>query len=1093
MESNFTKAIGLVLLLAASTLFAAEQKQQTAPVKIEPVSLGQPTRIEIFPPSISLSRARSRQQLVVTGFYTDGRVQDLTRAATWKVSDSNIAELSASVLRPRASGTCDISAEVADLSAKSTVVVGDLSRTAPIEFNSEVLTSFTKQGCNAGACHGSPTGKGGFRLSLQGYDAALDELTLTRESYGRRTDPFHAEESLLLLKPLMKVAHAGGQRLRKVDPAYPLIRDWIAEGCRPDGADVLTLTKLEVYPHDRTLEFPAHTQQLCVLGHFSNGEVRDVTPLAVFKSSDEQVAQVDAAGFVASGRRGETAIIVRYQQQVQVARLVFLRDVPGFAWKNPAPHNYIDEHLQGKQKLLQIEPSELCSDGEFIRRLYLDVLGILPEPIEVQAFLTDQTADKRDRLIETVLARPEYAEYWAMKWGDLLRVKSAKLSESGVFKFHRWLTQAMRENKPYDKIVEELLLAQGSTFTNPAANYFRAAQTVNDCSEATSQLFLGIRIQCAKCHNHPYEVWTQDSYYGIGAFFSRVQRKETTRPDETEVYLAGSGEVSMPFRSYLAKPWLPGVGAVAVDDKEDRREVFVNWLVKPENKWFARVGVNRLWGHIFGRGIVEPVDDFRDSNPPASEELLSALAADFAKSGYDQRHMLQTMLRSRTYQLSSRSTALNADDDKYFSHSGARLLSAEQLLEAISHVTDVPEKFRGLPAGVRATALPSPDVAHDFLKVFGQPARESVCECERADTPKLAQALQLINGPLVAAKLRNRSGRLGRAIDDLTSRVAQAGQPPAEHRALWLRADVGVKQADGNDAGNGSPIGLWKDQSCANRHVEQKLGAKQPLFVTEGIGNLPVVRFDGQDDCLNDEMKDLLPAGSPRTIFVVGQLQAEQQGGSIFTFGRSRDNGSSLFTVQHGMYSGTYYVYSDGLVGSSNSTLPNETLNIIRKPFVTCFVSAGVGAKLAVHLNGTQQPVNQPGAVGVDRGSVGFTVGSREDIVGFAWGGDVSEVLVYDAALSAESLNAVGSYLMTKYGLEASYPEIQQTAESAKKAATSNREIITDFYLAALARLPSEAELAAFEQHIATAPDRRSGLEDVVWTLLNAKEFLFQH
>ena len=1060
-----------------------------------PLSGAEIRQIEIFPAQVKLSNSRSRQQLVVTAYDKEGQPQDVTGTVNWHLADESVAEIKQGVLLPRTAGQTELTAEIAGAQARVQVIVGDLARPTPIEFTSEVIAALTKQGCNGGECHGSPTGKGGFRLSLLGYDPALDELTLTRESYGRRTNPFDPEHSLLMLKPLMKVAHGGGQRLRKTDPAYELLRTWIAEGCRLDAENQPKLTQLEVYPQQRTLDFPAQTQQLAVLAYFSDGSVRDVTPLAVFKSSDEQVAEVNAQGLVRSERRGETAIIVRYQQQIKVASLTFLREVPGYIDPDPKPNNYIDEHLFAKQNLLQIPPSDLCSDGEFIRRLYLDVLGILPDASEVDVFLKDTQPGKRQKLIDDVLARPEYAEYWALKWGDLLRVKSAKISEAGVHKFHRWLTRAMRENKPYDEFVRELLLAQGSTYLNPPANYFRTAQTVNDCAESTSQLFLGIRMQCAKCHNHPYEEWTQENYYGIGSFFSRVQRKETAIPNEREIYLGGSGEVSMPGRSEPARPWLPGVGQVEVNDEQDRRQVFVDWLTDPRNQWFARVGVNRLWGHLFGRGIVEPVDDFRVSNPPASEALLAALADDFIQVGFDQKRMLRTMLQSRTYQLSSRALALNAEDEKYFSHAGARLLSAEQLLDAICHVTDVPEKFSGLPAGMRATALPSPDVANEFLKVFGQPARESVCECERIDSPKLAQALQLINGPIVAAKLRDRNGRLSRELDDQSQRVALAGEPPMENLALWLRADAKETLLDeqGYPVSDGDPAPKWEDRSGAARHVEQPDRTKQPVLIAEGLGNLPTVRFDGRDDCLNNTVAELVPAGSPRTVFIVGQLAAEAPGGAIFAFGRSRTGGSSIFSVQHGLYSGKYYVYSDGVNAAGNATLPLNVAESIRQPFVTCFVSTGVGEKLAVSVNGISQEVSQPGAVGVDRGSTGFSLGTREDIAGFSWGGDISEVLVYDKALSEDSAHAVGSYLATKYGLETEYPEIKHPAAKPDAHARSNREIITSFYLNALARYPTADELTTYEAYLQDSPNRRSGLEDIVWTLLNSKEFLFQH
>ena len=458
--------------------------------------------------------------------------------------------------------------------------------------------------------------------------------------------------------------------------------------------------------------------------------------------------------------RGEAAILARFLDKIETSSLMFLKQVPGFHWNSPPQNNFVDTHVFQKLEQLQILPSELCNDEEFVRRVYLDVIGALPDVNETQAFLADTAPDKRARLIDSLLERPEFAEFWALKWGDLLRIRNAKVSLPGVHKFHRWLVAAFRDNMPYDEFARELLTASGSTFVNPPANYYRTAAETNDCTETTSQLFLGIRIQCAKCHNHPFERWSQDNYYGIGAFFNRVQRKPGVNPEEQVIWVARAGEVTQPRTGKQMQPWLPLSGSTELAGEDDRRDTFVDWLVKPENPFFAKVEVNRMWGHLMGRGIVEPVDDFRDSNPPSSASLLTALADDFANNGYDRRRVLRTILNSRTYQLSSRKNEFNANDVKYFSHATTRLLSAEQLLDAICRVTSVAEKFAGLPAGTTATQLPSPDVDIEFLKVFGQPARETACQCERSTDSNLSQALQMINGPLVHGKVRDESNRL---------------------------------------------------------------------------------------------------------------------------------------------------------------------------------------------------------------------------------------------------------------------------------------------------------------------------------------------
>ncbi len=746
-----------VLYLAASTTgrtFAADEPAN------EPIVVGTPSRIEVFPTQVKLDTPRRSMHLIVTGHYADGGVQDLTSVTELKSKDEKIARTDHGLVLPAGNGKTEVTVKIGTQELSVPVEVGGQEVPDKVSFNYGTLAVLSKQGCNSGACHGSPSGKGGFRMSLRAYDSALDIETLVREAFNRRTNLYEPQSSLLLRKPLMELAHGGGRRLKKTDTGYEVLRDWIAQGCQVDPADAPSCVRLEVYPKERILKRPAHTQQLVALAHFSDGSVRDVTSLAVFTSSDEAVATVDATGLVVSQDRGEAAILARYLDKIETSSMMFLKEIPGFRWNSPQENNFVDHHVFQKLQQLQILPSELCSDEEFVRRVYLDVIGVLPDSSETTSFLADPDTQKRSKLIDSLLERPEFSEFWALKWGDLLRIRNVKVSNGGVHKFNRWLVAAFRDNMPYDQFARALLTAEGSTFVNPPANYFRTATETNDCTETTSQLFLGIRIQCAKCHNHPFERWSQDNYYGIGAFFNRVQRKPGINPDEQVIWVARAGEVTQPRTGKQMQPWLPLTGIAELPGEGDRRAAFVDWLVRPENPFFAKVEVNRIWGHLLGRGIIEPVDDFRDSNPPSSASLLSSLAEDFAKNGYDRRRVIRTILNSRTYQLSSRKNEFNVNDGKYFSHANTRLLAAEQLLDAICKVTNVSEKFAGLPAGTRATQLPSPDVESDFLKVFGQPARETACACERSTDSNLSQALQMINGPLVHSKVRDEKNRL---------------------------------------------------------------------------------------------------------------------------------------------------------------------------------------------------------------------------------------------------------------------------------------------------------------------------------------------
>jgi hypothetical protein len=780
-------AIFSALLLLAPRPTLADDAAGAAPA-LQPIVVGTPERIDVQPPQCKLETPRRRMHLVVSGFYADGAIQDLTRAAEFRSSDDKIAKVEGDVVLPVANGTVQIAVRAGGKEVVVAVEVAGQEKPDVVSFQHGALVALSKQGCNSGACHGSPSGKGGFRMSLRAYDEALDIETLVREAFNRRTNVYEPEASLLLRKPTMQVPHGGGLKLKKSDPAYELLRDWIAQGCHADPHDAAKCVKVDVFPRQRILRRPAHTQQLLVLAHFSDGTIRDVTDLACYSSSDESVATVDAGGLVTGGDRGEAAILVRYLEKMETASLMFLRDIEGFKWNDVPENNFVDHDVLEKLKQLQILPSEQCADDEFVRRVYLDVIGELPSVAEAQTFLANKDAAKRAKLIDALLERPEYAEFWGLKWGDLLRLRNNKVTPAGVHKFHRWIVAALRDNIPYDRFARQLLTAGGSTFANPPANFFRTAAETNDCTETTSQLFLGIRIQCAKCHNHPFERWTQDNYYGIGAFFNRIQRKPGATPDELVVWVGRNGEVTQPRTGKQMKPWLPLKGDADLPGEDDRRETFVNWLTSADNPFFARVEVNRIWGHLMGRGIVEPVDDFRDSNPPSNATLLDHLAKDFVEHGFDRKHVMRTVLNSRTYQASSRKNDFNKNDSKYFSHATTRLLSAEQLLDAICRVTNVAEKYAGLPAGTRATQLPSPDVDHYFLKVFGQPARETACQCERSSDSNLSQALQMINGPLVHAKVRDEKNRLrtlvatGKNDQDVISELylAALSRPPSQ-------------------------------------------------------------------------------------------------------------------------------------------------------------------------------------------------------------------------------------------------------------------------------------------------------------------------
>ena len=755
------------------------------------------------PETVTLSGPRAHQQLIATAVMESGHPRDVTAEVACESSDPNVVAIENAVLKPVANGTAVVTVRMGDETATTQVTVTNVEQADPISFHNETLAALTQAGCNMGACHGSPSGKAGFRLSLRGYDPPLDVLTLRSEFSARRTNVMNPDESLLLKKPLMEVAHGGGRRLRHGDPAHVVLRQWIAEGMRLDSDDEPTLERIEVLPEQRVFHEEGDRQQLIVNGYFSDGSVRDLTSLTVFSSSAESVATVDVAGLVEKEGRGETAILARYLDKMDTSYITFLEDVEGFEWNDPAEYNFIDRLVHDKLQQLQIPPSELCSDEEFLRRAYLDAAGRLPTIEETEAFLNNQDDDKRSGLIDELLASSDHAAFWALKWADVLRVNSGKINDSGVAKFNRWIYEGVLNDQPMDEFAHQLLTASGSVYENPAANYWRASRDPTDATETTAQLFLGVRIQCAKCHNHPFERWSQDNYYGIAAAFARIGRKTGPTPNDEIIFVQDSGEVTQPRTGQTMKVHLLLEGDVDVAADLDRRVIFAEWLTRPENPFFGRSVVNRMWGHLMGRGIVDPVDDFRDSNPPSNAPLLEELARQFVQHGYSRRWVIREIMNSATYQRSSRTSPLNETDEIYFSHATTRMLSAEQLLDAICGVTGVAESFPGVPAGTPATQLPEPPKDNYFLKIFGQPQREMACECERSNESNLSQALQMINGPTVHNKLRADNGRIARMIAEEKSNeeiitalyLAALSRPPSTEEMQATLTHIGASES----------------------------------------------------------------------------------------------------------------------------------------------------------------------------------------------------------------------------------------------------------------------------------------------------------
>jgi uncharacterized protein DUF1553/uncharacterized protein DUF1549 len=626
-------------------------------------------------------------------------------------------------------------------------------------FRNHVIPVLTRLSCNSGACHGSAAGKGGFKLTLRGYDPEVDYNTLTRQALGRRTNKLEPAHSLLLLKPTMTIGHGGGKRLEVGSLEYKVISEWIAAGMAAPAETDPLISRLEVTPQEATLASVAEAQ-VRVKAIYNDGQAEDVTRWAKYAAADASVAAVDEGGKVKILGSGETAVTVWYQSRVAFARFASPYPVtisPG-AFTKAKRNNFIDDLVLKKLQTLQIAPAEEASDHEFIRRAYLDACGILPTAQEVENFLVDNSAEKRAKLIDALLERDEFVDYWTNRWADVFLVSSAKLSSNAMWSFYNWIRSSVKENKPWDRMAREVVTASGNTLVNGAANYYVVHKDPTDLSENFSMVFLGMSITCARCHNHPLEKWTQKQYYQMANLFGRVGMKNGTRSGEVEVFTKPYGEVYNPRLNRPLDPAPLDGAPLALDAPGDRREHLAEWLTSPQNPYFTRALVNRVWKNFMGRGLVEAVDDLRATNPPSNEELMQALSAETVRYNFDVKHMIRTIMNSAAYQRSSKPNEFNRQDEKYYSRYIIRRLSAEAMLDAISQVTGAPTTFPGYPAGMRAMQLPDARVNSYFLKAFGRPERTTTCECERSSEPTVTQALHIINGDTINQKLRAAGG-----------------------------------------------------------------------------------------------------------------------------------------------------------------------------------------------------------------------------------------------------------------------------------------------------------------------------------------------
>ncbi len=747
-----------------------------------------PNEILLTPGQAVLRGDLARQRLIVTAM-ADGQRFDLTRKAEFRTETPEILEVDASgIVRPKANGTGLVVATVADQQARATIRVEGMDTANRVTLEHDVQPVLTRLGCNAGACHGKQRGQNGFQLSLLAFDPNFDMEALTREARGRRVFPAAPERSLLLQKGSAQVPHGGGRRMEKDGPHYEILRRWIEQGLARDPADAPTLEAITIEPPARSMT-NNEEQQVVVTARFSDGSTEDVTHLAAFQSNESAVVAVDENGLIQAGPiPGEAAITARFRGYFATCEVTIPLSgtVPAEVYADLPRSNFIDGLVWDKLQKLGITPSAQASDATFLRRAYLDVIGRLPTPDETRAFLDNASSNKRAALVDELLQRPEYADHWANKWADLLRPNPYRVGIKAVFNLDAWIRDAFRRNMPYDQFVREIVTAQGSTFRDGASVIFRDRREPEEAATMISQLFLGIRLECARCHHHPFEVWGQDNFYGFASYFARIGRKGTglsppISGSEEIMFTAKSGSVKHPLTHENMEPKpLFGEAAKATDPEVDPRQVLADWMTSSTNPYFAQVIVNRVWTELMVRGLVEPVDDLRATNPPTNGPLLEALADDFRRHGYDLKHLIRTIMTSYVYGLSTEPNDRNLADTRNHSRHYRQRLRAEVLLDAICDITGVPESFEAAPPGTSAAALWTVRNDSLFLDTFGRPDPNQDPPCERTSDTSVVQALHLMNAPALHAKVTSDKG--------LAAKLAESEKSPREIvEELYLR------------------------------------------------------------------------------------------------------------------------------------------------------------------------------------------------------------------------------------------------------------------------------------------------------------------
>jgi hypothetical protein len=736
----------------------------------------------IIPSDIVLHGPSARQQLIFESIREHQFTGQLTNGLSFTSQNPDIVRIESGVAIPLKNGVATVRARAGKLSATTRIRVEAVDKPFEWSFRNHVQPVLARNGCSAGACHGAAAGQNGFKLSLRGYDDEGDFLALTHGALGRRIVPSDPGRSLMLLKPSGLVPHKGGKRFEIDSPDYRVLADWIAAGTPGPKDDDPRIVRIEVFPTHVILQ-PGSAQQLSVRAYFNDGHFEDVTHWAKYSSANETVSQVDENGAVKVLGFGEGAITAWYLSRIDIATVTvpFTNQVPRILFANARQRNFIDELVLEKLKSLNLPPSPACDDSEFVRRAFIDTIGTLPTAQEARDFLADKSKDKRDGLIESLLRRPEFIDYWTYKWSDLLLVSSKQLKPQAMWAYYNWIRNNVAANTPWDVFVRNIITAQGSALENGAANFYVLHDDPRAMSETTSQAFLGMSINCAKCHNHPLEKWTNKQYYQMANLFARVRAKNGSADGDNVIFVADSGDLVQPLTGHAQTPAPLDGKALPINSPGDRRKPLADWLVNRDNPYFSRAIVNRIWANFFGVGLVQPVDDMRVTNPASNEKLLSTAAKFLADQKFDLKSLMRAILQSEAYQRTSDPLPQNHADSRFYSHYYPRRMMAEVLHDAIAQVTGVPTQFvvdrrnanAGLgekyPMGLRAIQLPDTQTDSYFLKTFGRPDRDKTCECERTVEPSVTQVLHLANGDTINKKLEAPHNRISQLLEAKTS------------------------------------------------------------------------------------------------------------------------------------------------------------------------------------------------------------------------------------------------------------------------------------------------------------------------------------